>query len=543
MTHPTPVRRAPHAGHWPEPGPAYDHWEPPTPADIAAKALHEGFALTVGDAERYADLGRTFVDVHKRVARRWLASRPVPDPLPSAPGDDEYNAVAHHLNLRGAAEGPLSGTRIVLKSTIAAAPGAPIEAGSLLVDGHRAPAAATVATRALDAGAEITCTGCTDNLCLATTGDTGAYGPVLNPWNRSHTTWGSSAGPAALVTAGEADAAIMVDQAGSGRTPAAGTGLVSLMPTAGLIPMTGIVGFTPRQDRVAVASRHTRTVALLSSTLSGGDGRDLTQGPYCPPCDWASGLTGDIRGLRVGVVTESLTTGPDGACDDAVAEAVWARVADLARLGAEIYEVSIPDYAYAVDLAMLLTVHGGAQALLASQLGSSPTIVGGDPRLVKQFAQRRAAHPEWMAETVQVSAAVAGHNGGQPAGYWLAITQDQILEITAAFDAPLVGPGRLHALLTPTVHSTPPALAPHLTPDERLARALGPGIRHTCVHNLTGRPAITIPAGLVNGLPVAVQLSALSLGEQYLLNAALALEPENGYPAAPAPYHDQEIQL
>ncbi|MFE4497123.1 amidase family protein [Streptomyces niveus] len=538
-TYPRSAPRAPYVDQWPESGPPYDQWVGPTPPQVAVTALRQGFALSVGDAERYAALGTAFAGAHERAARAWLAARPVPAPLPSAPGTDPLNAIAHELNLHGAAEGPLSGVRIALKGTISAAPGAPIEAGSLLVAGHRAPAAATVATRALDAGATILATGRTDNLCLAISGDTGAYGPVLNPWNRDHTTWGSSAGPAALVAAGKAEAAVLVDQAGSGRMPAAGTGLPSFLPTAGRIPMTGILGFLPLLDRVAVAARRVETIALLASAISGGDGRDRLQGPYCPQADWTADLVGDVQGLRVGIIKEAVTTGPDGQCDEAVAEAVYRRAADLAALGADIYEVSIPEYTLAADVVMLLTVHGGVPGLLATQLGTSPTVADGDPRLVRQFAERRSAHPQWMAQTVQVSAAVAGHDGGQPPGYWLAVAQALLPVITDAFDTLFTGPDRVGALLGPTAHSTSPSLTADLTPDQRLGRALGPGIRHTCPANLTGHPVMQIPAGLVDGLPVGVQLTAPHMEEGRLFRAALALQPDGGYPAAPTPHHEE----
>ncbi|MEV8396712.1 amidase family protein [Streptomyces niveus] len=551
-THPNP--RAPRTSRvYDDPyseGPPYDSWTPPDARDIANASYAHRLGISLDDIALFAAMAPGFETAHTQVAQAWLDARPAPEPIAVVRGADPWNAVAYELHLPATAEGSLDGLRVALKETIAAERGAPVGAGSALLNGYLAPYAASVVTRLRNAGAVISYTTRADNLGVAITGDSSADGVVLNPWSRRHTPGGSSAGAAAAVAGGLADIAIMVDQAGSGRVPAAWCGLLSFMPTQGIIPMTGILGFTPRQDRVAVAGLRVSDVARAASAISGGDGHDLLQGPHCPPVDWSkdvdwskelvdwsAGLAADIRGLRIGVVEESLSP---AACDPAVAELIEERIRDLAALGADIHRVNIPEYTLAPSVAMIFTAHGGVRGMLDTQLGSIPTVMRGDARLVRHISDRRRAHPEWLARTVQLTAAAAGHHGGQPPGHWISMAQDLIPLLTEAWDAPILnsGPSQVDVLLTPTVPTTPPTVPrSDMTPEQLLSRRLGSGIWHTAVTNLTGRPAVTVPAGRISGLPIGMQVTTLPHRERLLLRIAVALEPAGGHPAAP---HDEE---
>ncbi|WP_405824529.1 amidase family protein [Streptomyces sp. NBC_00838] len=521
--------------------PPLDSWEAPTEMEIAQASGRHRLGIDLDDIERFALMAPGYEAPHVDAAQAWLATHPAPEPISAVRGRDAYNAVAYELHLPPTGDGPLAGLRIALKETVAAERGAPVGAGSPLLAGYLAPYPATVVTRLREAGAVISYTTRADDLCLSITGDSSVDGPVLNPWSLGHTAGGSSAGAAAAVAAGLADIAVMGDQAGSGRFPAACCGVFALMVTQGLIPMTGVLGFTPRQDRVVIGGRRVSDVALAASLVSGADGHDLLQGPHCPPANWTRDLTPDVRGLRIGVVEESLS--PEF-CDPAVAEVIEDRVRDLAELGAEIHRVSIPEYGLAAQVAMILSVHGGVPGMLATQLGSSPTVMRADPRLVRHIADRRRAHPEWLATTVQLSASAAGHHGGHPPGYWLALAQDLIPVLTQAWDAPILTPGssQVDVMLGPTGDTAPTVPGPEMSREQRLNRRLGKGIRHTAVANLTGRPAASVPAGFVNGLPVGLQVTSLPFREHLLLRIAAALEPAGGHRTAPAP-HDFEETL
>ncbi|MCK1796658.1 amidase family protein [Streptomyces sp. XM4193] len=513
-------------------------WTPPTPSRVEANSREHGLGLDPRTAEAAVDFGAAVGDLYERVGRWWQeeAARTEPAHVPRKPGDDPWNAAQYRVQVPATGSGALDGLSLAVKDSIRVG-GVPLVYGSRMLEGPAARTSATVVTRALAAGGSITHIGRSDDLGLAITGDQNHAGPVLNPWNTGHTPWGSSSGTAALVAAGEVDAAIMVDQAGSGRVPSAGCGLAALMPTRGVIPMTGVLGLTGVQDRVVAASRRVVTVAAVASVLSGGDGHDLRSGPELATRDWTFGLDGDVAGMRVGIVTESLA--PE-VTDPAVADAVLARARELAALGAQVREVSVPRYADASALAMILTVHRGIPDLLATGLGSS-AVLGGDPLLAEHVAAVRAEDPAALAPTVRVSTGAAAHEGGQAPGVWLAAAMDLIPRLAAQFTRHFAGvasgsePGSdgVDVLLTPTVPSVPPVLPDGMAMVEELGRAMGPGITHACAHNLTGLPAGQAPAGLVDGLPVGVQIIAPPLMEAQILRVLAALEPAGGFPAAP----------
>ncbi len=509
-------------------------WRPPAADQIAATSQRLGLGLTTEQIELFAAMAPGFADAYQDCARWWLQARPTPPAVDWRRSDDRWHAAAYRFELPGAQGGHLAGLSVAVKGTIQVA-GVPMSAGSALVEGHVPDRSATVVTRGLAAGASFTANTRTDDLGLAISGDTAAGGPVLNPWSMRHTPWGSSAGAAALVAAGEVDAAIGVDQAGSVRAPGAGCQLVVLLPTRGVIPMTGVVGFTPIQDRIGVAARSVETVARLASALSGSDGLDLLQGPYTPAQDWTIGLSEDVKGLRIGVITESMDRHRND--PDVIAD-VQAQIGRLAALGATVRPVSLPAWPLARALAMLITVHEGVPGLFAGRLGSHPSQVVGDPRLARQFTRRLERKPEDLAATVQLSTAAAGDDGGHPAGFWLAVAKQLTAELTASITGLFRGPEAVDVLITPTVPSTPPAVpTDQMSPQRRLERALGAGITHTCVVNLVGLPAAQIPAGLVDGLPVGMQVIAARGREDLCLRIARALEPTAGWPPAPASHN------
>ncbi|WP_107424937.1 amidase family protein [Streptomyces antioxidans] len=498
-------------------------WSTPTVRAIRAASDRLNLGITRQEAQLYAELAPGLVAAHGRVRAAWEKAHPMPEPPPYARGTDALNAVEFELGTTPGTVGSLAGKRVAIKSTIAYG-GVPLAAGSRLVQGHVPRESATVVLRTLAAGAAVTHTTRTDDLCLAITGATPWDGPVLNPWDRDRTTGGSSAGAAALLAAGLVDLAIMVDQAGSGRVPPSHCGAFALLPTSGLIPMTGILGFTPVQDRVAVAGRRVREVAVLASELSGTDRRDRFA--QHAPRDWTRGLRDGVRGLRVGIVGQSLT--PEF-CTPEVAAVVRARADDLALAGAVLSTVDIPQYGEARDLAMLLTVHGGVPAVLAGHFGHSPGVAHGDPELVHQVSDRRDRDPGHLGATTKLSAAVGAACGDS--AEWVAATLDGIARLTTAWDAALNG---VDVLLTPTVYTPAlPAPGPGTPDGEVIADAIGKGIAHTCGLNLTAHPAAQIPGGTVDGLPVGVQAIAGLHREDRLLRVATVLEPSGGWPTAP----------
>lgn len=509
-------------------------WTPPTQEQIQELSDALGMPITPELLDVAVHMAEHYTDLYNTTGAWWQETQQPPPAVDYRPGNDVWNATQWRFLLQGEGTGPLSDLTLALKETIRVA-GVPLGYGSRLVENHTATESATVVTRAVEAGATITHTGRSDDLGLAITGDQGWHGPVLNPWNTKHLTGGSSAGAAALIASGDADVGILIDDAGSCRVPAAYCGLAALLPTRGYVPMTGIIGFTGVQDRVGFASLRTEQLARVASAVSGGDGRDLKCGPATDPQDWAARLSGDVSRLRIGLVTESLA--PE-LCNPEVAAAVRARAQLLASLGAEVREVSIPRYTWGTNLALILTAQFGIPDYLSSGLGYERTLLSGDPALAEQFYQRRTEHPEWMAKTVQVLGTTAGFSSGKAPGWWASAAMALIPHATKMFtehlaDAECPDSSGVDLLLTPTAPDVAPTVpTPDMSLLDVISRAVGEGITHTAVTNLTGLPAGQAPTEPVNGLPAGIHLTAAPGHEDKILSVLAALEPEGGYPGA-----------
>lgn len=501
-------------------------WTPPTREQVEARSDYYGLGMSDEMLDVTTQASEGLAGMYEAVGAWWQEALPQPQPVPVQPGDDPYQATEWKVNVQPTGDGPLGCLRLATKDSIRIA-GAPLAYGSRLVHGHIARESATVVERVLEAGASITHIARADDLGLAITGDQNFHGPVLNPWDTDYTTWGSSSGAAALVAAEEVDAAVMVDQAGSARVPGAGTGLAVILPTRGIIPMTGVMGFTAAQDRLGFGALKVPTLDLLANATAGPDGLDMKS--MCSLLDTYGYAQCDLSCLRVGVVMESLD--PE-LCDPAVAAHVEATAEALRARGARVRHVSIEHYADASALALILSVHQGVMGLLASNSGYDASVLFGDPELAEQFALRRRVNPEWLARTVQLSAAGAAFDGGREAGFWAAAAQSLIPRLTEEYMEHFRGRQPVDLLLTPTAPSIAPDLPPPPDLLSELLRALGPGITHTCAVNLMGLPAGQVPAGMVDAMPVGAQFIGAPYSEKRILCAMHALEPECGWPSA-----------
>ena len=205
--------------------------------------------------------------------------------------------------LAGAAEGPLAGKTLAIKDNVCVA-GVPMMNGTVALEGYTPEVDATIVTRILDAGGTILGKAVCESLCFSGGSHTSDSGPVRNPYDPSRTTGGSSSGSAALVAAGEVDMAIGGDQGGSIRIPSCWCGTFGLKPTYGLVPYTGVFPIELTLDHVGPIARSATDAALLLEVVAGPDGLDPRQRAGLVPTRYTSALTGDVRGLRIGIVTE-----------------------------------------------------------------------------------------------------------------------------------------------------------------------------------------------------------------------------------------------
>ena len=233
-------------------------------------------------------------------------------------------------------DGPLLGVPIAVKDILCTA-GIPTTAGSKILDGFIPPYDAYAVAQLIAAGAVILGKTNTDEFAMGSSTENSAYFTTRNPWDLERVPGGSSGGSAAAVAAGLAYGALGTDTGGSVRQPASFCGVVGLRPTYGRVSRWGVVAFASSLDQVGPFGRTVADCAALLGVIAGHDPRDSTS-LAAPVPDYEAALTGDVRGLRVGVPREYFIEG----IEPEVEAAVRAAIEQLAALGAEIVEVSLP---------------------------------------------------------------------------------------------------------------------------------------------------------------------------------------------------------
>src|SRR4051794_22679770 len=308
------------------------------------KEIASGFGLHLNEEEVRSFIGliEDTLASYTRLDRLVEPQLPIKYPRSGSyrpePEENPLNAWYRKCSIKGAENGPLSGKRIAVKDNVCLA-GVPMMNGTATLEGYVPEFDATIVTRILDAGGEISGKAVCEHLCFSGGSHTSDTGPVLNPHDHTRSAGGSSSGSAALVAAGEVDMAIGGDQGGSIRIPSCWCGTYGLKPTHGLVPYTGAFPIELTLDHLGPIAATVADVALLLTAVAGEDGFDPRQKDVRVG-DYESALNGDAQGLRIGVVAEGFGW-PDLSEDD-VDETVRAAVNSLKELGAEVTEVSIP---------------------------------------------------------------------------------------------------------------------------------------------------------------------------------------------------------
>ncbi|HOG46818.1 MAG TPA: amidase family protein, partial [Anaerolineae bacterium] len=235
---------------------------------------------------------------------------------------------------------PLLGIPLAIKDVLCTA-GIHTTCGSRILEDFVPPYDATVVARLKDAGCVMLGKTNTDEFAMGSSTENSAYFVTHNPWDLARVPGGSSGGSAAAVAAGEALGALGSDTGGSVRQPAAFCGVVGLKPTYGRVSRYGLVAFASSLDQAGPLTRDVADAALLLGIIAGADAHDSTSAAVEVP-DYAAALTGDIRGLRVGVPEEYLVPGMEPGVEAAVRQAV----AQLEALGAAVERVSLPHTEY-----------------------------------------------------------------------------------------------------------------------------------------------------------------------------------------------------
>ena len=436
---------------------------------------------------------------------------------------DELNAftwVAEDGAGPEAASRPLGGVPVAVKDLFCTQ-GAPSQAGSRILEDYRPPYTATVVRQLAEAGAPLLAKTNQDEFAMGSSNENSGYGPVLNPWDRRRVPGGSSGGSAAAVAAGTAPWAIGTDTGGSIRQPAALCGVVGLKPTYGACSRYGMIAFASSLDQAGPLTRDVTDAALLFRHMVGRDPLDSTSVEF--PGELVLPSAEDLRGIRLGVPEELV--GSEGGVEPGVRERFDETVKLAEGLGASIEPCRLPHAPHALS-AYYLIAPAEASANLARYDGIRYGLrVDGEADLITMYEQTRG---EGFGEEVKrriMLGTYALSSGYYDAYYATAqkvrtkIAED-FREAFASFDF----------VVTPT--SPWVAFELGAKTDDPLAMYLNDFC--TVPMPLAGIPAISIPCGLSEGLPVGFQLAGPAFSENRLLGAAYALERAIGFDSGPA---------
>src|SRR5438552_7538883 len=269
--------------------------------------------------------------------------------------ENRLNAWYWKCSIKGASSGTLAGRRVAIKDNVCVA-GIPMMNGSNVLGGFVPDVDATVVTRILDAGGEIAGKAVCEHLCFSGGSHTSDTGPVLNPHNPKRSAGGSSSGSAALVVVREVDMALGGDQGGSIRIPSSYCGAVGLKATYGLVPYTGIFPIELTLDHTGPMARTAADCARLLEVIAGLDGLDPRQPTNLQPEAYSQGLTGEVRGLRLGIVREGF--GWPGLSEIDVDAGVREATQRFTKVGATVREVSIPLHRDAIHTWRPIAIEG-----------------------------------------------------------------------------------------------------------------------------------------------------------------------------------------
>jgi aspartyl-tRNA(Asn)/glutamyl-tRNA(Gln) amidotransferase subunit A len=392
--------------------------------------------------------------------------------------------------------------------------GLPTTAGSRILKGYRCAYASDAEERLTAAGAVLLGKTNLDEFAMGSSNENSAFGPVHNPWDPSTVPGGSSGGSAAAVASGQAFFATGTDTGGSIRQPASLSGIVGLKPTYGRVSRYGMVAFASSLDQCGPLARSVGDAAAVLQALAGHDPRDSTS-IDAPVPDYGAALTGDVKGLRLGVPREYFVAG----MESGVERAVRAGIGVMEGLGAEIVEVSLPSTDHGLATYYIITP-AEASANLARYDGVRYGLSAGSDDLMENYLATRGAGfgPEVKRRIILGTYALSA---GYYDAYYLKAQQVRTL-IKAEFDAVL---STVDALLAPTSPSV--AFKIGSKTDDPLLMYLNDAC--TLPVNIAGLPGISVPCGLSDGLPVGFQVIGRAFDEATVLRVADAYQRAAGF--------------
>ncbi|MFP5071631.1 amidase [Pseudonocardia nantongensis] len=462
----------------------------------------------------------------------WRSSTPGPRRWPRTGSTARRRrtrcAWAVRASINGSGAGPLAGRSVVIKDNVAVA-GVPMANGSSSVAGFVPARDATVVSRLLEAGATVAGKSVCENLCFSGASFTSWPAPVRNPWDPARNAGGSSSGSAALVANGDVDLAVGGDQGGSVRIPASFSGIVGHKPTYGLVPYTGAFPIEQTIDHLGPMTRTVADAALMLDVMAGVDGYDSRQPTVIDPVDHLASLQQGAAGLRVGVVGEGFGTPVSLAGVD---DAVRAAVDGLRAAGLTAEEVSVPWHRDAMAVWNVIATEGAAYQMLDGNGYGMGTFGLYDPELIAHYARGRVERGSELSRTVKLVGLSGRYTFELGGGRYYAMARNLSYELRAAYDDALSSCDVLVMPTLPYVAREIPAADVGLA--DYLDTALSM-IGNTAPFDVTGHPACSVPAGLVEGLPAGMMIIGKRFDDATVLRVAHAYEQAVGGFPAPRP--------
>lgn len=415
---------------------------------------------------------------------------------------------------RGEKLSPLSGIPMALKDNICTE-GIPTTCASKILDNFIPPYSADVYERLQRAGCVLIGKANLDEFAMGSSTENSAFKITRNPWDEKRVTGGSSGGSAAAVAAGMAVFALGSDTGGSIRQPSAMCGVVGMKPTYGRVSRYGLVAFASSLDQIGPITRDVRDCALVLNHICGHDRRDSTSVDVEVP-DFEKGLEQGIKGMRIGIPSEYFGEGIDRGVKERVQEAIKV----LENLGAVCDEVSLPHTEYALPAYYIISSAEASSNLARYDGIRYGRRAEGYSDLVDMFVRTRS---DGFGREVKrrIMLGTYALSSGYYDAYYKKAQQVRTL-IKEDFDRVFEGCDIIVGPTTPTV-----AFRAGEKTDDPLQMYLSDV--YTIPVNIAGLPALSVPCGFSEGLPVGLQFIGKPFAESTLLRAAYAYEQSTGF--------------
>lgn len=430
--------------------------------------------------------------------------------------EDPHNAIVTKCNVQGSGNGLLHGKDIGLKDNIAVA-GVEMTCGSDAMRGYIPNRDATVVKRMLDAGGNIVAKLNMTNMAFSGSGEPTAKGPVLNPHDTDYLAGGSSSGSGVAVANDDVDIALGADQGGSIRIPASWCGCVGLKPTHGLVPYTGIMGLGPSRDHVGPITKNVEDCALVMETIAGKDGNDMRQ-TEVKVGNYSESLNEDVEDITIGVLDEGFQSEFG---QQAVNDSVRNAMVEFEDNVGFIDTVSIPEHLDGPTIWRGIGLEETAAFMRDEAIGNYHKGYY-DSQFALEFGKSRRVHADKFPLTMKIALIAGEYMAEEYHGFYKAKAQNLRHDLSDAYDEAF---SEYDILSMPTTPQTAHEYREYSEGEvpEFLTRTANM-VHNTSAFNVTGHPAISIPCGSKDGLPIGLTFVGEKFEEEKVLQVASSFE-------------------